>query len=114
MFASNAFQNPFADFDSRKYVGNFNILAVAQRPGDMMRAVMEDFSKHGSEMLAAASIEERAAKQIDFAKKSYEAAIANTKELAELYSKGHSEAFAALSHRVSELTEEVKAAIAKK
>ena len=41
-------------------------------------------------------------------------AIANTKELTELYSKSHAEAFAALSHRVSELTEEVKAAIAKK
>ena len=114
MFASNAFQNPFADFDSRKYVGNFNILAVAQRPGDMMRAVMEDFSKHGSEMLAAASIEERAAKQIDFAKKSYELAMANAKELTELYSKSHADALATLSERVSELSDEVKAAIAKK
>ena len=34
--------------------------------------------------------------------------------LADLYSKGQGEAFAALSQRVSELTEEVKAAIAKK
>jgi phasin family protein len=75
---------------------------------------MEDFSKHGSDVLGAATVEEKAAKQIDFVKKSYEAAIANTKELTELYSKGHTEAFAALSHRVSELTEEVKAAIAKK
>jgi len=73
----------------------------------------EDFSKHGSDVLGAATVEEKAAKQIDFVKKSYEAAIANT-ELTELYSKGHTEAFAALSHRVSELTEEVKAAIAKK
>jgi len=69
---------------------------------------------HGSDVLGAATVEEKAAKQIDFVKKSYEAAIANTKELTELYSKGHTEAFAALSHRVSELTEEVKAAIAKK
>jgi phasin family protein len=114
MFASNAFQNPFADFDSRKYVGNFNILAVAQRPGDMMRAVMEDFSKHGSEMLAAASIEERAAKQIDFAKKSYEAAIANTKELTDLYVKGQAEALVTINERITALSDEVKAAIAKK
>jgi len=114
MFASNAFQNPFADFDSRKYVGNFNILAVAQRPGDMMRAVMEDFSKHGSEMLAAASIEERAAKQIGFAKKSYEAAIANTKELTDLYVKGQAEALVTINERITALSDEVKAAIAKK
>jgi phasin family protein len=88
--------------------------AIAQRQGDMVRAAMEDFSKHGSEVLAAATVEEKAAKQIDFVKKSYEAAMANTKELADLYSKGHTEALAALSARVSELTEEVKAAIAKK
>ena len=37
-----------------------------------------------------------------------------SEELTDLYSKGHTEAFAALSHRVAELTEEVKAAIAKK
>ena len=70
---------------------------IAQRQGDMVRAAMEDFSKHGSDVLGAATVEEKAAKQIDFAKKSYEAAIANTKELADLYSKGQTEAFAALS-----------------
>jgi phasin family protein len=80
----------------------------------MVRAAMEDFSKHGSEVLAAATVEEKAIKQIDFVKKSYETAIANSKELVELYSKSQTEAFQALSQRVAELTEEVKAAIAKK
>jgi phasin family protein len=80
----------------------------------MIRAAMEDFSKHGSEVLAAATVEEKAAKQIDFAKKSYELAMANAKELAELYSKSHADALATLSERVSELSDEVKAAIAKK
>jgi phasin family protein len=144
MYATGAFKNPFADFDFSKFAGEFkfpmvnvetiveatrknfaalttanttaveSMKAIAQRQGDMVRAAMEDFSKHGSDVLGAATVEEKAAKQIDFVKKSYEAAIANTKELTELYSKGHTEAFAALSHRVSELTEEVKAAIAKK
>jgi phasin family protein len=80
----------------------------------LVRAAMEDFSKHGSEVLAAATIEEKAAKQIDFAKKSYDLAIANSKELAGLYTKGHTEAFETLSARVADLTEEVKAAIAAK
>ena len=144
MYANGAFKNPFADFDFTKIAGEFkfpvvpvetivetsrknfaafttastatveSIKAIAQRQGDMIRAAREDLSKHGSEVLAAATVEEKAAKQIDFAKKSYEAAIANTKELAELYSKGHAEAFATLSERVSELTDEVKAAIVKK
>ena len=143
-FNTAAFKNPFADFDFTKIAGEFKMPAVnvetfvetgrknfaalttvgtatvetmktiAQRQGDMFRAAMEDASKHGSEVLAAATIEEKAAKQIDFAKKSYELAVANTKELADLYTKGHTEAFETLSARVAELTEEVKAAIAKK
>ena len=144
MYANSAFKNPFADFDFTKIAGQFNLPVVgvetvvetsrknfaamttastaaveamktiAQRQGDMVRAAMEDFSKHGSEVLAAATIEEKAAKQIDFAKKSYELAVANTKELADLYTKGHAEAVETLSARVAELTEEVKAAIAAK
>ena len=144
MYANGAFKNPFADFDFTKIAGEFklptinvetivettrknfaaltsantaaveSIKAIGQRQGDMVRAAMEDFSKHGSEVLAAATVEEKAAKQIEFAKKSYEAVIANTKELASLYSKGQTEAFEALSARVAELADEVKAAIAKK
>lgn len=144
MYANGAFKNPFADFDFSKIAGQFNfpvvgvetvvetsrknfaamtsastatveaIKTIAQRQGDMVRAAMEDFSKHGSEVLAAATIEEKAAKQIDFAKKSYDLAVANTKELADLYTKSQTEAFETLSARVAELTEEVKAAIAAK
>jgi phasin family protein len=144
MYAKGTFKNPFTDFDFTKIAAEFKLPTVnvetvvetarknfaalttantaavesmrtiAQRQGDMVRAAMEDFSKHGSEVLAAATIEEKAIKQIDFAKKSYETAIANTKELAELVGKTQAEAFEALSSRVSELTEEVKAAIAKR
>src|SRR6478672_10302720 len=108
MYANNGtFKNPF-DFDFTKIAGEFKLPVVnvesvvetgrknftamttastaafktiAQRQGDMFRAAMEDFSKHGSDVMGAASIEEKAAKQVDFAKKSYDAAIANTKEL---------------------------------
>ena len=144
MYANGAFKNPFADFDFSKIAGEFkfpmvnvetvvetgrknftamttastaaveSMKTIATRQGDMFRAAMEDFSKHGSDVLSAATIEEKIAKQIDFAKKSYDLAITNTKELAELYKKGQAEAFEALSARVADLTEEVKAAIAKK
>ena len=144
MYANGAFKNPFADFDFSKVAGEFKLPTVnvetfvetarknfatmtslntaaveqmktiAQRQGDMVRAAMEDFSKHGSEVLAAATVEEKAAKQIDFMKKTYESAITNSKELADLYTKGQADAVTALSARVAELTEEVKAAIAKK
>ncbi len=144
MYANTAFKNPFADFDFSKIATEFKlptvnvetmvetgrknfafmtsassaaveqIKAIATRQGDMFRAAMEDLSKHGSEVMSAATIEEKAAKQIDFAKKSYELAVSNTKELTDLYTKSSTEAFEALSARVAELTEEVKAAIAKK
>ena len=143
-YTNGSFKYPFADFDFSKIAGEFkfpmvnvesvveasrknfaalttastsaveSIKSIAQRQGDMLRTAMEDISKHGSDVLAAATVEEKAAKQIDFAKKSYELAVANAKEIAELYSKGHAEAFATLSERVSELTDEVKAAIVKK
>ena len=144
MYANGAFKNPFADFDFSKIAGEFkfpmvnvetvvetsrkNLTAmtpastaavesmktIATRQGDMFRAAMEDFSKHGSDVLSAATVEEKIAKQIDFAKKSYDLAITNSKELAGLYTKGQTEAFETLSARVADLTEEVKAAIAAK
>ena len=143
MYANGTFKNPF-DFDFTKIAGEFKLPVVnvesvvetgrknftamttastaavetfktiAQRQGDMFRAAMEDFSKHGSDVLAAATVEEKAAKQIDFAKKSYEAAIANTREIADLYTKGQADAFETLNARIAELTEEVKAAFAAK
>lgn len=143
MYTTGAFKNPF-DLDFSKIAGEFKfpvvnmetmvetgrknfaamttvstatveaMKTIAQRQGDMVRAAMEDFSKHGSDVLAAASIEEKAAKQIDFAKKSYDLAIANTKELADLYTKSQTEAFETLNARIAELTEEVKAALAAK
>jgi phasin family protein len=144
MYANTAFKNPFADFDFSKMAGEFKLptvnvesmvetgrknfaamttasttavesmKAIAQRQGDMIRSAMEDLSKYGSDVMSAGTMEEKATKQIDFAKKSYELAVANTKELADLYTKSSTEAFATLSARVAELTEEVKAAIAKK
>jgi phasin family protein len=144
MYANGAFKNPFADFDFSKIAGEFkfpmvnaetvvetgrknfaamttastaaveSMKTIATRQGDMFRAAMEDFSKHGSDFLSAATVEEKIAKQIDFAKKSYDLAITNSKELAELYKKGQTEAFETLSARVADLTEEVKAAIAAK
>jgi phasin family protein len=142
MYANGAFKNPFTDFDFSKIAGDFKFPAVnvetvvetsrknfaavttastaavesmktiATRQGDMFRAAMEDFSRHGSDVLSAATVEEKIAKQIDFAKKSYDVAITNTRELAELYTRGQAEALETLSARVADLTEEVKAAIA--
>jgi len=144
MYANSAFKNPFVDFDFSKIAGEFkfptmnvetvvetsrknfaamttastaaveSMKTIATRQGDMFRAALEDFSKHGSDVLSAATVEEKIAKQIDFAKKSYDLAVTNTRELAELYAKGQAEALETLSARVADLSEDVKAAIAAK
>ena len=144
MYANGTFKTPFTDFAFSKFAGEFKfpvvnvesivesnrktftalttassstveaLKTIAQRQGDMVRAAFEDLSKHGSEVLAAATVEEKAAKQIDFAKKSYDAALANAKELGELYTKSQTEAFGVINERISEFADEVKAAIAKK
>jgi hypothetical protein len=79
MYANGTFKNPFTDFDFTKFAGEFKLptmnvesfvetarknfavmtsantaavetmKTIAQRQGDMVRAAMEDFSKHGSE-----------------------------------------------------------------
>jgi len=143
-YANASFKNPFADFDFTKIASEFKIptvnvetlvetgrknfaamstagtatvesmKAIAQRQGDMFRVAMEDLSKHGSEVLAAATVEEKAAKQIDFVKKSYDVALANSQELVDLVSKSQAEVLTAINARIAELTDEVKAAIAKK
>ncbi|WIM10439.1 phasin family protein [Enhydrobacter sp.] len=144
MYTNGSFKNPFTDFDFSKFAGDFkfpvvnvesivesnrktfaaittasssaveSLKTIAQRQGDMVRTALEDLSKHGSEVLAAATVEEKAAKQIDFAKKSYDAALANARELGDLYAKGQTEAFGVINERITELADEVKAAIAKK
>ncbi|HKV14759.1 MAG TPA: phasin family protein [Reyranella sp.] len=144
MYTNGTFKNPFTDFDFSKFAGEFkfplvnvesivesnrktfaaittagsstveSLKTIAQRQSDMFRAALEDLSKHGSEVLAAATVEEKAAKQIDFAKKSYDAALANARELGELYAKGQTEAFGVINERIAEFADEVKTAIAKK
>src|SRR4029434_2154991 len=82
-FVETARKN-FAVLTSANTAAVETMKTIGQRQGDMVRAAMEDFSKHGSEVLSAATVEEKVIKQIDFAKKSYEPAMANTKETADL------------------------------
>jgi phasin family protein len=88
--------------------------SVAERQAEMVKAMTEDFSKAASEIMAAASFEEKAAKQADVAKKTYETAIANLRELSEMIAKSNAQTLEAVNARVAEVIEEVKALLAKK
>jgi len=144
MSADAAVKTPFADFDFSKFFGSFkiptvdmayaiesghknfvtmttmsaaafdSISAIAKKQGEMMHTAFEDLSKHGSEMLSSGSVEEKTAKQIDFAKKGYDAAVAHSKELVGLYTKSQAETLAAIQERIAGLSDEVKTAMTKK
>jgi phasin family protein len=107
-------QKNFAAMTAMNSAAFGSITAIAQRQGDMMRTAMEDFANHTRDLFTAGNLEEKVAKQIDFTKKTYDAAIAHTKELGELYTQSQAETLAAIQDRVTALSEEVKTAIAKK
>lgn len=88
--------------------------SLAERQAEMVKAMTEDFSKAASEIMAAASFEEKATKQADVAKKTYETAIANLRELSEMIAKSNAQTLEAVNTRVAEVMEEVKALVAKK
>jgi phasin family protein len=144
MSGTAAYKNPFADFDFSKIFGSFkipsfdmanavesshknfaamtamnaaafdSITSITRRQAEMMQTAIEGFSRHGGEMLSNTSMEEKLAKQIDFAKRGYEAAIADSKELVDLCVKSQAVALATVRDRIAALSDEITTAIAKK
>ena len=139
-----SFKFPFADVDFTKAFGEFKVpnfdvealveaqrknvaaltaanqtafeavKSVAQRQADMVKLATEEFSKAASEVMSAATFEEKAVKQADVAKKAYETTVANFRELADIVAKGNAEALDVVNKRITEALDEVKVAVAKK
>lgn len=135
--------NPFKDFDVTKVMGEFKfpvvsmdqiveaqrkniealtsanqtavegLQAVIQRQVEVARQAFEDLSKASSELMGAASPEEKAVKQADLAKRTYEQAVTNLREIGTMLAKTNGEALDKLSKRVSETLDEVKELLAK-
>ncbi|HYH17430.1 MAG TPA: phasin family protein [Azospirillum sp.] len=135
--------NPFLDFDVTKALGDFKVpgldvdailatqrknieavtaanqlaieglQAVIRRQAEILRQSMEEAGSMVSDVMAAGSPEDKAAKQAELVKVAFEKALANVKELAEMVAKSNTEAADVLSKRVSESLDEVKTAIAK-
>jgi phasin family protein len=60
------------------------------------------------------SPKETIAKQAEFIKKAFEAAVANARELAEIAEKSNKEAFDIIRRRTSETLEEIRKSVLKK
>ena len=71
-------------------------------------------TKATTDLWSAASPEEKATKQADLVKKSYEGAVANLREALDILAKSNAQAADLINKRVGESLDELKVAVAKK
>jgi phasin family protein len=92
--------------------GGANELINKQR--EIFEAAVKEVSAVVQEYRPGGSAQEIMAKQNEFAKKAMEAAIANTRDIAELVQKSSAEAFRIVQDRMKESYEEIRASMDKK
>jgi phasin family protein len=139
MAAKQQQQNPFADWDFTKMMGDFKVpgvdmnsmmetqrknfealseannlamegmQAVAQRQAEILRQGMEEMSTVMQQMMAAGAPQDRVAKQSEVMKSQFEKMVANMRELSEMLAKSNTEAADVLTKRISNQLDEMKA-----
>ena len=88
--------------------------AVAQRQAEILSQAMSEISTVAQQLSGSASNpQELTAKQTELARKAFEQALANARELAEMVSKSNTEAFAIINKRVTESLQELKSLVVK-
>jgi phasin family protein len=87
---------------------------IAQKQRAIFEAAMKDMAEMAQAYKPGGSAQEAIAKQAEFAKKAMEAAIANTRDIAELVQKSSTEAFKIVQDRMKESYEEIRSTIDKK
>ena len=87
---------------------------IAQKQRAVFEEAVKDVTEMVKEYKPGGSAQEIVAKQSEFAKKAMEAAIANTRDIAELVQKSSAEAFKIVQDRMKESYEEIKANVEKR
>jgi hypothetical protein len=85
---------------------------LAQCERDLFGSTVHDYSRATSDVLACASLEERATKQADAARHIYVSSIARCRELSDIAVKTNVNAVDVLNARVSEVFDEFRALVA--
>lgn len=86
--------------------------AVAQRQAEILSQAMSEVSAVAQQLASAsANPQEMTTKQAELARKAFEQALANMRELAEMVSKSNTEAFAIINKRVTESLQELKSLV---
>ena len=92
--------------------GGANEIAKKQRA--ILDEAVKDVTAMVHDYRPGGSPQDMMAKQAEFAKKAMEAAIANTRDIAELVQKSTTEAFKIVQDRMKESYEEIRASVEKK
>lgn len=87
---------------------------IAMKQREVFDAAVKDVTAMVQQYKPAGSPQEIMAKQGEFAKKAMEAAITNTRDIAELVQKSSTEAFKIVQDRMRESYEEIRAGIEKR
>jgi phasin family protein len=87
---------------------------IAQKQRGIFEAAMKDMAEMAQAYKPGGSPQDAMAKQTEFAKKAMEAAIANTRDIAELVQKSSTEAFKIVQDRMKESYEDIRSTIEKK
>jgi phasin family protein len=88
--------------------------AIATKQREIMAAAIKDVTEHVQSYKPGGDPQEAMAKQAEFAKKSMEATIANTRDIAALVQKSSGEAFQIVQDRMKESYEEIRSSLEKK
>jgi phasin family protein len=87
---------------------------IARKQREIFEAAVKDITEMAKDYQPGGSAQEAIAKHADFAKKALEAAIANTRDIAELTKKSAGEALAIVHDRMKESFDEIRASVEKK
>lgn len=85
--------------------------AVMQQQAEIMQKSMTELTAASQEMMKEGDPEAGAKKRFDLAKTSFEAAVANMQELADVAGKSNGEALEIINQRANQAFEEIKAVI---
>ena len=88
--------------------------AIASKQREIFEATVKDITGMAKDFKPTGSPQEILTKQTEFAKKAMEAAIANTRDIAELVQKSSTEAITIIQGRMKESYEEIKSTLEKK
>ena len=88
------------------------LTTLAQRQGDLLKTTVDEYGKIISDVLAAASFEDKATRQADAARYVYDSTVNRSRELCDIAAKTNVAAADILSARVTQVFDELKSLFA--